>query len=90
MKTTFITKSLIAAVLLTATSATLMAQTPTAACPLGHEPGYGRSLDAGQDAALCVERQQLFAELSRRLAPTAILASNTSSCLLYTSPSPRD
>lgn len=74
MKTTFITRSLIAAVLLTAAGATLMAQTPTAACPLGHEPGYGRSLDAGQKAALCAERQQLVAALREKQAAGTLTA----------------
>lgn len=66
MKTTLITKSIIAALLLGATGTSLSAQTTTATCPLGHEPGYGRTLDAGQKAELRAEKQQFVAELRKK------------------------
>jgi hypothetical protein len=74
MKTTLITKSIIAALLLGATSTSLSAQTATATCPLGHEPGYGRSLDAGQKAGLRAEKQQLVAELQQKQAAGTLTA----------------
>ena len=57
-------KSIVAAMLLGGSATLLIAQnaaTPT--CPLGHEPGYGRSLTPDQRAVQRAAMQQLVAEL---------------------------
>jgi hypothetical protein len=74
MKTTTMFKSLMAAVLLSGSATILMAQTPTPVCPLGHEPGYGRSLTPEQKAAQCAAVQQLVAELRQKQAQGALTA----------------
>lgn len=71
MKITTITKSMLAAVLLMGSATILMAQTATAqtakpTCPLGYEPGYGRSLSAEQRAQHRAAVQQLVAELRQK------------------------
>jgi hypothetical protein len=66
MKTTTIIKSVIAAVILCGSATILMSQSGTPACPLGHEPGYGRTLNAEQKAAQCTAVQQLVAELRQK------------------------
>jgi hypothetical protein len=72
MKTTTIIKSIVAAVLLTSSATILIAQTTTPTCPLGHEPGYGRSLSATQKAEQCAAVQQLVAELRQKQAKGTI------------------
>jgi hypothetical protein len=74
MKTTLIAKSIITALFLGAAGTSLIAQTTTATCPLGHEPGYGRSLDAGQKEELRAEKQQLVAELRQKQAAGTLTA----------------
>jgi len=64
MKTTTIVKSIVAAILLTGSATILMAQAAAApTCPLGHEPGYGRSLTPEQRAVQRAAMQQLATEL---------------------------
>jgi hypothetical protein len=58
----------VAAVLLSGAATILTAQTATATCPLGHQPGYGRTLTAEQKAAQCTEVQKLVAELRQKQA----------------------
>jgi hypothetical protein len=74
MKTMMIIKSIVAAVLLSSSATMLMAQTATPACPLGHEPGYGRSLTATQKAEQCAAVQQLVAELRQKQAKGTLTA----------------
>lgn len=68
MKNTMILKSLLAAALLCGSATILMAQSTTTACPLGHKPGYGRSLTAEQKTAQRAEMQKLVAELRQKQA----------------------
>ena len=64
MKTTTIVKSIVAAMLLSGSTTVLLAQTaPTPTCPLGHEPGYGRTLTPEQRAVQQAAVQKLVTEL---------------------------
>jgi hypothetical protein len=74
MKTMTIIKSILAAVLLSSSMAILMAQAATPACPLGHEPGYGRTLTPAQKAEQCAAVQQLVAELRQKQAQGTLTA----------------
>ncbi len=75
MKKTIILKSIIAAMLLVSSATVLLAQTTTApTCPLGHEPGYGRSLTPEQRTAQRAVVQQLVNELRGKRAAGAITA----------------
>ena len=51
MKKTTLIQSIVAAVFLSGSAVLLTAQDTTPACPLGFEPGYGRSLTPGQRVA---------------------------------------
>ena len=74
MNTTTIIKSIVAAVLLSSSATILMAQTGTPACPLGHEPGYGRSLTGAQKAEQCAAVQKMLAELGQKQAKGTLTA----------------
>ena len=75
MKITSIATTIVAAVLLSGWASVLMAQnTPNPACPLGHEPGYGRTLTPEQQAAQQAVVQQMVAELRQKQANKTITA----------------
>ena len=80
MKTTMITKFRLAAVLLVSSATLLVAQTttpaPTAAptCPLGFQPGYGRSLTPEQRVQHRATVQKLVADLRQKQAGGTITA----------------
>lgn len=68
MKMTTIIKSIVAAVLLSGSATVLLAQDAAApTCPLGHEPGYGRSLTPEQRAVQRAVVQQMIAELRAKV-----------------------
>ncbi len=69
MKHTNIIKSIVAAALLSGSTAILTAQeSPTPACPFGHQPGYGRSLTPEQKEAHRAVAQQFISELRQKQA----------------------
>lgn len=74
MKTSTILKSILAAILLSGSATLLMGQTTPAACPLGHPPGYGRTLTAEQKSAQCASVQKLVAELRQKQANGTLTA----------------
>jgi hypothetical protein len=74
MNTKTIIKSIVAAVLLSSSATIIMAQTATPACPLGHAPGYGRSLTVAQKAEQCAAVQKMVAELRQKQAKGSLTA----------------
>jgi len=69
MKMTHLTRSIVAAVLLSGSATVLLAQNAAnPACPFGHEPGYGRSLTPEQRAAHHAVVQQYLTELRQKQA----------------------
>jgi len=69
MKMTHLTRSIVAAVLLSGSATVLLAQNATSSpCPFGHEPGYGRNLTPEQRAAHQAVVQQYVAELRQKQA----------------------
>jgi hypothetical protein len=69
MKMTHITRSIVAAVLLSGSATGLLAQnTANSPCPFGHEPGYGRNLTPEQRAEHRAAVQQYVAELHPKQA----------------------
>ena len=74
MKITNIAKSIVAAALLSGSVTILMAQTATTACPLGHQPGYGRSLNAAHKAEHRAAVHQVVAELRQKQAAGTLTA----------------
>lgn len=66
MKPTMILRSLLAAGLLSGFSTVVQAQNATRTCPLGNEPGYGRTLTAEQRAEQCAAVRQQVAELQQK------------------------
>jgi hypothetical protein len=72
MKT--LARLLAAFALLTATSTGLLAQTATPVCPLGNQPGYGRSLTPEQRAEHRAAMQAHVAEMRQKQADGSITA----------------
>jgi Spy/CpxP family protein refolding chaperone len=69
MKMTHITRSIVAAVLLSGSATVLLAQNAAnSPCPFGHEPGYGRTLTPEQRAAHQAVVQQYLTELRQKQA----------------------
>ncbi|HOW63999.1 MAG TPA: hypothetical protein P5186_07960 [Candidatus Paceibacterota bacterium] len=68
MKSTTIIKSLMAAMLLSAATTILNAQSTATTCPLGFTPGYGRSLNAEQRVQHRAAVQQLVSDLRQKKA----------------------
>jgi hypothetical protein len=61
-----LTKAIVAALLLSGSTLILPAQSNTAACPLGNEPGYGRTLTPEQRAEHRAAMQKLVADLQAK------------------------
>jgi hypothetical protein len=74
MKTTNLIASIAAAAILCGSATILTAQDATAACPFGHEPGYGRSLTPEQQSAHRAAVRQLMAELRQKQADGTVTA----------------
>jgi hypothetical protein len=68
MKTTNLIKSIMTGLLLSGSTLLSVAQTTTPVCPLGNEPGCGRTLTPEQRAAQSAARQLVMAGLYARQA----------------------
>ena len=61
-----LTKAIVASLLLCGSTLILPAQSPTAVCPLGNEPGYGRTLTPEQRVEHRAAMQKLVADLQAK------------------------
>jgi hypothetical protein len=67
-------KTLLAAVLLSGAGTVLLAQTSAPTCPFGHEPGYGRTLDATQRTGHRAAMESYVAGLRQKEAQGTLTA----------------
>jgi hypothetical protein len=74
MKTSMITKSFLAFLLILGATAILPAQSAKPVCPLGNQPGYGRTLTPEQRAQHRTAVQQMVTELRQKQANGTLTA----------------